>query len=63
MKITTFDKNGEPNVVFRRVKTFKIMFVPERLLNLNITFEDGEETDYYLSQDERFAVVEQPICE
>lgn len=65
MTVRTFDKNGEPNnVCWRNVQKIKIMFIPvyslrDTLLELHLTFEDGQEVDYYLSEHERFAIIEQ----
>lgn len=65
MTIKTYDKNGEPNnVSWRNVKKIKLMVIPasgcrETLINLHMTFENGEEVDYYLYEHERFAVIEE----
>ncbi len=65
MTIKTYDKNGElNNVSWRNVKKIKLLAITARsindtLLNLHMTFENGEEVDYYLSEHERFAVIEE----
>lgn len=59
MTIRTYDKDGNASVCWRCVKKIKLMTLPRQgLLNLKMTFEDETEIDYYLSEHERFAVIE-----
>ncbi len=61
MTVRTYEKEGTITNCFRHVKEIKIMFVfggcKEALLNLNMSFNDGSELDYYLSEDETFATI------
>lgn len=65
MTIRTYDKDGNPNnVCWQGVQKVKLMVIPgtgwrDTLLELHLTFEDGQEVDYYLSEHERFAVIEE----
>lgn len=67
MTVRTYEKDGEITNCFRQVKEIKVMFVTGRgrvgLLNLNMTFKDGTELDYYLSENERFATVKEALYE
>lgn len=67
MTVRTYEKNGDITNCFRKVKEIKVMFITGRgnvgLLNLNMTFKDGSELDYYLSEDERFATIKETINE
>lgn len=67
MTIRTFDKNGDISNCFRYVKNIKLMFISgcgsRGLLNLNMSFKDGSELDYYLSEDENFATMTETINE
>ena len=59
MTVRTYDKDGNTSVCWRSVKQIKLLSLPRQgLLNLKMTFEDETEIDYYLSEHERFAVVE-----
>lgn len=65
MTIRTFDKNGEPNnICWRNVQKIKIMTIPgscwrDTLIEIHMTFEDGQEARIYLSEYDRFAVIEE----
>lgn len=64
MTITTYDKNGNPNNVrWANVKKIKLFAIPlpcyDAVTNLQMTLSTGEVVDYYLSRDERFAVIEE----
>lgn len=67
MTVKTYEKDGEITNCFRQVKEIKVMFVTGRgrvgLLNLNMTFKDGTELDYYLSENERFATIKEALYE
>ena len=67
MTVRTYEKDGDITNCFRQVKEIKIMFVSGRtkegLLNLNISFKDGSELDYYLSENERFATIKDAMYE
>lgn len=67
MTVRTHEKDGDITNCFRQVKEIKVMFVPDRgrvgLLNLNMTFKDGSEIDYYLSENERFATIKETMYE
>lgn len=59
MTIKTFDKDGNASVCWLKVNKIKLMTLPRKnLLNLHMTLEDGQEIDYYLSDHERFAIIE-----
>lgn len=59
MTVRTYDKNGDISTCWRNVKKITLLTLPRQgLLNLKLTFENGEEIDYYLSEHERFAVIE-----
>lgn len=59
MTVRTYDKDGKINTCWKDVKKIKLLTLPsQRLMNLNLTLETGEEIDYYLSDHERFAVIE-----
>lgn len=59
MTVKTYDKDGKINTYWKNVKKIKLLTLPsQRLMNLNLTLETGEEIDYYLSDYERFAVIE-----
>ena len=61
MTVSTYEKSGDNTNFFKNVEQIKIMFVSGRcgegLLALNMTFKDGSELDYYLSEYERFAII------
>ena len=65
MIIHTYDKDGNHNnVVWKNVKNVHLMFIPGTLshgglLDLRMTFKNGEETSMYLSHDERFAIIKE----
>lgn len=65
MTIRMYDKNGnQNNICWRNVEKIKLLVIPGRgfsdtLLNLHMTFSSGKELDYYLSEHERFAVIEE----
>lgn len=67
MTVRTYEKDGDITNCFRLVKEIKVMFVSGRckegLLNLNMTFKDGSECDYYLSENERFATIKEAMYE
>ncbi len=67
MTVRTYEKDGDITNCFRQVKEIKVMFVTGRggagLLNLNMTFKDGSELDYYLSENERFATIKDVMYE
>lgn len=67
MTVRTYEKDGDITNCFRQVKEIKVMFVSGRckegLLNLNMTFKDGSELDYYLSENERFATIKDVVYE
>ena len=67
MTVRTYEKDGDITNCFRQVKEIKVMFVSGRcnegLLNLNMTFKDGSELDYYLSENERFATIKDVMYE
>lgn len=59
MIVRIFDKNGEPGTCWRNVARIKLLTLPrQQLLNLNMTMEDGQVIDFYLSDYDRFAVIE-----
>ncbi len=59
MTVRTYDKDGNASVCWSCVKQIKLLTLPRQgLLNLKMTFEDKTEIDYYLSEHERFAVIE-----
>lgn len=59
MIIRIFDKNGEPGTCWRNVEKIKLLTLPrQQLLNLNMTTKDGQEIDFYLSDYDRFGVIE-----
>lgn len=64
MTIRTYDKHGrQNNICWHNVEKIKLMVIPGRgysdtLVNLHMTFSGGQELDYYLSEHERFAVIE-----
>ena len=67
MTVKIFEKDGNITNCFHHIKEIKIMLVSggckETLLSLNMTFKDGSELDYYLSEDERFATIKENISE
>lgn len=66
MTVRTYKSDGDTTNCFRQVKEIKVMFAQSRhvpLLNLNMTFKDGTNLDYYLSEDERFATVKEAVYE
>ena len=63
MIITIFDKNGEFKKQINNVIKIKTMYlnngmVYETLLNLQIELENGQIIEYYLSEYDRFAIIE-----
>lgn len=66
MTVRTHTDKGDITNCFRQVKEIKVMFAQGRhvpLLNLNMTFKDGTNLDYYLSEDERFATAKETLYE
>lgn len=65
MTIRTYDKNGNcNNVSWHNVKKIRIMAIPgvcwsDTLIELHMTLDDDQEVEWYLSKDERFAVIEE----
>ena len=62
MTVRTYEKDGDITNCFRSVKEISIR-CKEGLLNLYMTFKDGTEVDYYLSENERFATVKETMYE
>lgn len=63
MTITIFTKDGEPTTQINNVAKIQTMYlnrrtIGETLLNLQIELESGETVEYYLSDYDRFAIIE-----
>lgn len=64
MQVTIFTQNGDPTVSINHVARIKTMYIDgatsyAMLLNLQLELENGEELEYYLSDFDRFAIIEQ----
>lgn len=63
MVITIFDKNGKLKKQINNVVKIKTMYLNDgmlydTLLNLQIELENGQIIEYYLSEYDRFAIIE-----
>lgn len=64
MQVTIFTKNGDPTASVNHVVKVKTMYIEgvgsyDTLLDLQLELENGEELEYYLSDFDRFAIIEQ----